>query len=152
MTEQQQQTKQWPPKTLADALKWFAGDPADNGVVVIGDDDATRVLIAFRNTEHAWRMPKKLPPGENSSLVAKWKWLTSTWRFDVESIAKATALAEETVEIKLDVLLQNRLIYPDGSIARGALTALQANAHMKLGGKPARGAARAPAAKKEETK
>lgn len=143
-------TDVWKPTSLAEGLDPFMKDPTDSGVVVIGDDDATRVLVAFRNTEHSWRMPMRGHVRLDSSLVAKWKWLTCTWRIDIDALAEATGLSIETVEVKVDVLVANRLIYPDGTLARGAQIALQANANMKLGGKPGRTAARGAAAK--ETK
>ena len=151
MTEQAK-PKQWPPPTLSEALRWFATDPVDNGIVIIGDDELTRVLVAFRNTEHKWSMPRKAAPAESSTLVAKWRWLTATWKFDLESLVLATGMSEETIDHKIDMLVANRLIYPDGTIARGALTALQANGNMKLGGKPGRTAGRAAPAAPKETK
>jgi hypothetical protein len=124
-------------KTLAELIAPFRDDAQDNAVVILGDDEAVRVLSAFRMVEHRWSYPRAKPPA-NASKVATWKWLTSTWRIDTDELARAAGLSEETAQSKLDVLLANRLIYPDGTISKGANFALQSHSMTKLGLKPKR--------------
>lgn len=118
-------------------IRKFHGDSTDTAVVVLGDDDAIRVLAAFRNVEHRWRAPRKLLP-EGASTVQTWNWLTERWDIDVDGLAVATGLSRSTIETKLDVLIANRLVYPDGSISKAATLALKAHASAKLGIKPGR--------------
>ncbi len=123
---------------LADELLSFKSDPTTNdsaAALVLGDDDAVRVLAAFRNVEHKWRAPKKKRP-ESPTLIALWRWLTSSWEIDVAGIGEAAGLSEEVVEGKIEMLLANRLIYPDGTIAEGAVRALNMHTQVKLGIKP----------------
>jgi hypothetical protein len=122
---------------LKDELRHFASDTTDTAVVVLGDDQAIRVLAAFSNVVHDWKAPKKALR-EGVSLVERWQWLTQRWDIDIEGLAIATALSEDTVATKVDVLVANRLIYPDGTISKAATLALKAHASMKLGIKPGR--------------
>lgn len=124
---------------LDELLKPFKNDPSTNdaaAALVLGDDEAVRVLAAFRNVEHRWRRSKKKQPEEGASLIARWLWLTDNWSLDVEGIAKAAGLSEDVADGKVDMLLANRLIYPDGTIAYGAVIALQMHTQVKLGIKP----------------
>lgn len=125
--------------TLEEMLKPFKQDATTNdaaAALVLGDDEAVRVLAAFRNVEHRWRMPRKTKPADGASLIAVWEWLTSNWEIDVEGVAQAAGVSEDVAEMKLDMLGRNRLIYPDGTIAHGGVIALQMHTQMKLGIKP----------------
>lgn len=126
-------------KTLSELLAPFKRDPTSNdaaAALVLGDDEAVRVLAAFRNVDHKWKLARKAPPDESASLTTKWQWLTHAWELDVSGVAEAAGVSEDVAEMKLDMLLRNRLIYPDGTIAIGASIALQMHTQTKLGIKP----------------
>lgn len=125
--------------TLEEMLKPFKLDATSNdaaAALVLGDDEAVRVLAAFRNVTHKWRAPKKKQPSETATLIERWEWLTSNWTIDVEGIARAAGMSEEVADMKVDMLIANRLVYPDGTIADGARIALQMHTQVKLGIKP----------------
>jgi hypothetical protein len=132
-----------PPPTsqsLAELLKPFVGDALNNSVVILGDDEGIRVLSAYRMVEPSWRYPRKSPPGDHTSLVKRWAWLVSAWDLAklAEEISIASGLSEETCESKLNILVRNRLIYPDGTISKPAMFAIEAHAQTVLGLKPKR--------------
>ncbi len=139
--------------TLEELLKPFKQDPTTNdaaAALVLGDDEAVRVLAAFRNVTHRWRMPKKKALPDEATLIAKWEWLTSNWEVNIEGVAHAAGMSEDVAEMKLDMLIANRLVYPDGTIAHGGVIALQMHTQMKLGIKPKRQQQQQPQPKKDE--
>jgi hypothetical protein len=124
---------------LAIDLKPFKADATSNdaaAALVLGDDEAVRVLAAFRNVAHVYKAPRKKRPEPDASLIVQWKWLTSNWTIDIIGISEAAGLSEEVVESKVGMLVANRLIYPDGTVAHGAVIALQMHTQVKLGIKP----------------
>lgn len=136
---------------LAELLKPFRDDPINNSVVVLGDDEAVRVLSAFRMIECNWKVPRSVAPAASAALVKRWAWLVSSWKLDklADEISLASGLSEETVLGKLNILVRNRLVYPDGTISKGAAFAIEAHAQTVLGLKPKRNQQPAPAVPKE---
>ncbi len=122
--------------TLEELLAPYrASENNEAAIVLLGDDDAMRVLIAFQNAEHTWRAPKRKLP---ETMAGRWAWIVSGHYVDYDFIAVAARVGDETALSKVRMLFANRLVYPDGSITKAARTALNAHAASKLGYKPAK--------------
>lgn len=133
--------------TLEELLTPFrASESNEAAIVLLGDDDAMRVLIAFQNAEHTWRKPQRKAP---DVMAARWAWIVSGHHVDLDFIAIAARVSDETALAKVRMMFANRLVYPDGTITKAARTALNAHAAAKLGYKPAKRPAPAAPAQPE---
>lgn len=118
-----------------DVLSMFRGmEQNEDAIPILDDDDAMKCLAAWAKTDQAWRRPKRDCPAMSvDNHAAVWRWVLAGWTLDVEGVAKAAGISERTAQYKLDVLTCNRLIYPDGSMAKGARLALNIYVAKKLG-------------------
>lgn len=121
--------------------KFRAMETNEDAAPIIGDDDAMKVLSSWSKVDQAWRKPRGKAPvfaHDNHGLV--WAWIRSGWTCDIEAVAAGAGVSERVAVEKLAILIGNRLIYPDGSTARGARIALQVWLAAKLGlkSKPAK--------------
>jgi len=97
------------------------------------DGDAIRVLAAWTSSDHRWVAPRAPCPDGGNPTAAAWKWLVSGWVIDIAYIAKATDLSMATTQAKIELLVSNRLIFPDGEMAKVAKAMLQASIRKALG-------------------
>ena len=102
------------------------------------DSEIMRVLSAWRHTDNVWVEPKKPCPDPGMPTAASWRWLVAGWTIDERAVARAADVTESTARVKLDVLIGNRLIYPDGGMAKAALAALKSHVGKRVRGKPNR--------------
>ncbi len=125
---------------LMDLLNVFRNLEEDNdSITVLGDDEAMRVLQAWRKTDQRWSRPRHKPPAVSAgNHAAVWSWIRDGWTIDELAISRGAGLSVRVVHEKLEMLLAARLIYPDGQISKGARTALQLHVAQKLGIKPKR--------------
>jgi hypothetical protein len=123
---------------LEDALAVFRGvEDNQDAVVVIGDDDAMRVLVAWTHVDNDWYPPSTAcPPLVHGKLAAAWDWIRAGWDLNERKISKLAGVPTSVARAKLDVLIGNRLIYPDGSLSKGVRLALAAFTAQRLGLKP----------------
>jgi hypothetical protein len=124
----------------ADLLNAFRGleSPEQLGPLVVeeGFDAATlHVLAAWLSSDHIWSQPKAPCPDGGRATSVAWRWLVSGWTLDVEYVAKAADVSMSTARAKLELLVANRLIFPDGEMAKIAKAMLQAAIRKALGGK-----------------
>lgn len=128
-----------PPVDLVRAFK-SAARVTDISVLMVDDGFdpiLIRVLNAWEKAEHAWKRPRTPPPPNIASQEA-WKWLTSGWAHDYYAVSVGANITRDQARELVNVLVQARLIYPDGSIsehARKAMTALIASRLRDAGGK-----------------
>lgn len=122
---------------IEDVLTPFRGlEQNQDAVVVLGDENAMKVLVAWTHVDNVWTKPSKPAPAIVSGKMSKlWQWVVSGWDTDVmmRDIARAAGLPVAIVHDKLNVLIGNRLIYPDGTMAAGARAALSVHTAKKLG-------------------
>lgn len=89
------------------------------------DAETIRVLVAWMHSAHAWKKPERGCPDDGRPTARAWAWLVSGMALDYVAIADAANVSRGVARARLGVLLGNRLIYPDGSIAQPARAALQ---------------------------
>lgn len=125
---------------LIDLLNTFKAVEEDtDSITVLGDDEAMRVLAAWKRTDQKWSRPKtKMPTMQAGNHAAVWAWICEGWIFDNDGIARGADLSLRVVHVKIRMLILARLIYPDGSVSKAARAALQVHVAQKLGIKPKR--------------
>lgn len=80
-----------------------------------------KILIAWRKIEIK-KTPTKTKPPEDE--IALWNWLWKNVSFDEEQL-KSIAGIRGNIQDSMNVLIGNRLIYPDGTISVFASKALK---------------------------
>lgn len=120
---------------LNDLLRTIrALEDANDAIPVLNDDDAIKVMAAWKKTDQSWAKPRgKMPTVTSTNHAAVWRWIVSGWKIDERSVSRACGLTERVVHEKLNMLIALRLIYPDGSTSKAAKTAEQVYVARALG-------------------
>lgn len=126
------------PTSLEYFLAPFRGvEDNQDAIIIIEDADAMRVLIAWTHVDNEWYAASTAcPPIVHGKLAAAWDWIRAGWDFDERKISRLAGLPHGIVHAKLEILIGNRLIYPDGSMAKGTRLAMSAFTARRLGIKP----------------
>lgn len=98
------------------------------------DAETIRVLGSWRHIDNSWFAPKRPCPTPGMPTAAAWEWLVSGWDIDYRAVARGADVSESTARKKMGVLIANRLVYPDGSMAKAALAALTSHVAKRLRG------------------
>ncbi len=123
--------------SLEDVLAPFrAIESNDDVLVVLGDEHAMKALIAWTKVDNVWtHPPTKRPAMRHGNMASAWAWVISGWNIDEQTraIARLAGLPTDVAHEKIEILVGNRLIYPDGSLAKGTRVALNLYTAKKLG-------------------
>lgn len=120
---------------IEDVLAAFrALEESDDAIVVLNDENAMKVLVAWSHTDQQWTRPdSKPPPATHGRMARLWTWVVSGWEIDPRRVAQLAGVPVTVAHEKISVLVGNRLIYPDGTMAKGARQALGVYTARKLG-------------------
>lgn len=113
---------------LQEYLSEFRVSESIIGLAVIADDPlARKVLSAWLTYPNIppWRAPRQKRPTDRRQLWT-WLWLTAWEKLDLEVFAAACGTTDDVLEQKLHMLINARLIYPDGTISKRAEQMIQA--------------------------
>jgi len=106
----------------------------DDALVVLGDDDAMRVAVAWSHTDQDWTRPTTAQPKTAHGRIGRlWSWLVSGWTIDAREVARLAGVPRSVAHMKLEMLIGNRLIYPDGEMSGGLRKVLAVHTAKKLG-------------------
>lgn len=121
--------------SLETYLAVFRGLEAnEDGLVILGDEDACKVLVAWQKTDQLWRHPRSpAPEATHGRMEALWTWIVSGWEIDDAKVARLAGVPFSVTHAKLEMLIGNRLIYPDGSMSGAARKVLTVFMAKKLG-------------------
>lgn len=117
-----------PPEDVLEAFRRAESKEAVGTFVTEeGFDAATiHVLSAWQMTEHIWIAPKAACPDRGLATPAAWRWLVSGWTIDYAAVAIGADVSFSVARAKMDMLVRNRLVYPDGKMSTPARASLQA--------------------------
>jgi hypothetical protein len=114
-----------------------AAEQNEAAAVLLDDKDgfdapALRVLAAWGTRSHRWTSPPRRCPDNGRATPAAYAWLVSGLEVDYHAVAEAAGVSLAVARAKVRVLLGNRLVYPDGSLARIARATLQASIAKRI--------------------
>lgn len=124
--------------------------------VMINNDDLKTIASAWTSIHVRWKAhPSKQPDASDEGAL--WEWLWKGVDYSEVDLGIAAAIARARVSVLVKTLILNRLIYPDGTIARPAMNVLGGEVNrfaVKAGVKPGehRGDSRTAEAKPTQQK
>ena len=100
---------------FAEKLVWFKENERPETVLLIAEDSQMeKILVAWSSISVKPAEEVSLPEGATESEIWNWLWRNTVYSRD-ELLAKST-IAEFVLEKKLNALIGNRILYPDGTI------------------------------------
>lgn len=104
---------------------------------VVDNPDAIRTLAAWRSVRWTWTAKKGAEPED---LGERWLWIWQGGRFDLEALSASAGRGQAVVELVLGVLVNARVVYPDGTVTAHAQQLIEAHVKQKYptrkGGRP----------------
>ncbi len=99
----------------AQKLAWFKENEKPEVVLVVGDDpELIKIVLAWTNT--AVRPAKKLSKLRGQSESDCWEWLWRNTDYSLQELLAKSGLSPRNFGSKLETLIGNRVLYPDGTI------------------------------------
>lgn len=89
-------------------------EQAESVLLVSGNVSLIRIIVAWMNMPI--RRRKRLSPFPEGNDEQKWHWLWENAIFSMEELARRQPFADTQLEQKLNALIANRVLYPDGSV------------------------------------
>jgi hypothetical protein len=100
---------------FVERLEWFKANEKPEVVLLIADDrPKTKILIAWTNTTVRQRGNSSAPEGTDANEI--WRWLWNQAEFDRDELREKSAVYDPYFDGRLQFLIGNRVIYPDGTI------------------------------------
>ena len=98
-----------------DKLNGFKDNEKPEAVLLVaGNSELTRIVVAWTNTDVS--RARKLTKCKGSDDENVWHWLWENARYSREELISKSGVAEAIFENKLNALIGNRVLYPDGTI------------------------------------
>lgn len=96
-------------------LQRFKDEEKPEAVLVVADEAALAKIVVAWPTISVERKPRGLKPpsGDENAL---WEWLWKNTRYCVCEVAERTGIRGESLKRKIQMLIGNRVLYPDGTI------------------------------------
>ena len=106
-------------ETLDDLLApYIADERPEQATAVVGDADAIKLIAAWAYYPfETWTYPKGKRTDNDRE---RWKWIWDGLVMYPDDLAEAAGISTHVVKAKLRVLLNSRLVYPNGNVARAA--------------------------------
>jgi hypothetical protein len=102
---------------FTEKLNWFKQNEKPEAVLVIADNpELIKIVIAWSNIEvRSVDIPPELPGNSENEA---WDWLWENIRFSLSELKAKTGVtyAESVLKQKMEPLIGNRILYPDGSV------------------------------------
>jgi len=83
-------------------------------LLIANNDDLTRLVIAWGNI--IVERVETLPSPSDDSEASAWRWLWENVSYDKAELLQNSTLSVVKFEQKLNSLIGNRVIYPDGTV------------------------------------
>lgn len=101
-----------------------------DGIAVLGDLEAGRVLRAWTTTAPIWAPPAGEPP---TDLAARWRWLWMDVAVCPGDLARSARVSPLVANKAFESLRDMRAIYPDGTANSEVVAVLRSQmaAHLK---------------------
>ena len=83
-------------------------------LLISGNQSLIRIIVAWMNM--SLERKKRLSKFEGDCDEIKWKWLCGNTNFSLDELARRLPGVDKELEQKINALIANRILYPDGSI------------------------------------
>jgi len=98
-----------------DKLNGFKDNERPETVLLVaGNSELTRIVVAWTNTGVS--RARRLSKCKGSDDENVWQWLWENARYSREELISKSGVAEATFQNKLNALIGNRVLHPDGTI------------------------------------
>lgn len=102
-------------ESWSDRLAWFKSEENPEAVLVVADDPAlTKIVVAWPTINVERKEPSRALSAESEH--ESWQWLWKNVHYSQAEIAQRTGIRGETLERKMQILIGNRVLYPDGTV------------------------------------
>lgn len=96
-------------------LAWFKQNENPEMILLVAKDSLlVKIVLAWTNT--AVRRARRLSPLDSDSADKVWQWLWRNARFSREEFVKRIPASDKGIDGLIDSLINNRILYPDGTI------------------------------------
>ncbi len=96
-------------------LEWFKKNEKPETVLVVGEDEAlTKIVLAWSNI--TVRRISKLSPLTTDTESEVWQWLWKNAQYSREELIAKSVVYDRLFDRKLELLIGNRVLYPDGTM------------------------------------
>lgn len=100
---------------FTEELRRFKQNENPEGVLLIADDsELTKIVVAWTSLDV--QPVKKLSDPRGESEHETWDWLWANARYSLNDLAEMSSLTGPLVERRLEPLIGNRILYPDGTV------------------------------------
>ena len=100
---------------FTEKLNWFKENEKPETVLVVGEDEPlTRIVLAWSNT--AVQRADRLSPLTADSESDVWHWLWKNAQYSHEELMAKSVVYDRQFDAKLELLIGNRVLYPDGTM------------------------------------
>ena len=118
-------------QTVLDLIRAFQVGEQNEAAAIFIDEDGfdlvtIRVLSAWWHSDHDWVKPSRPCPDDGRPTARAYAWLISGMDIDYVAIADAAGVSRSQARARMARLIGNRLIYPDGQMAKVAKASMQA--------------------------
>lgn len=101
--------------SYSDRLSWFKSEEKPEAVLVVADDATlTKIVVAWPAADVNRKTPSATPSGDSEHEW--WEWLWKNVHYSQAEIAERTGIRGESLERKMQILIGNRVLYPDGTV------------------------------------
>ncbi len=98
-----------------DALDGFKQEEQPEAVLLVASHkDYVNIASAWMHV--SVRRRRRLTKAAGTSEADEWDWLWENAQFSIESLRERSGVPEKRFQDRLDTLIANRVIYPDGSV------------------------------------
>lgn len=114
---------------LERAAARFLPETAERAALIIDDDDAQRVIVAWTSAGIRWRPPSGGAPGATDTAL---DWIWSGSGYDAYQIASIAGIDARKTILIIERLRRAMIIWPDGTANKFALGVIQERVRRAL--------------------
>lgn len=112
-------------KRYLSLIEFFKEQDSPEKIIFIADDvELTKIVLSFKNVECRFV--------ENENKSEDWKSLWECTEIDKKGLTEITNVNPDILERYLNVLIGNKIIYPDGMISENVLKFINMSVMKKI--------------------
>lgn len=102
---------------FCEKLNWFKENEKPETVLVIADNqELIKIIVAWTNLKVRIADDLTALSGESENEIWDWLWKNTKFNLSELKLITGTSLSETGLKDKMNPLIGNRIVYPDGTI------------------------------------